>query len=684
MNKRSPALLFLNQQNYLIDKDVEDKRQKAIEEFFTKDVIVPSPWTNHEGKQLAQSHSTKCINVNTESPVGRKLAVHSEKNNAACQTLLSLPVDFNLENVLGDYFRADEFADQSPGNLSSSSLRRKLFLDGNGSISDSLSPTSPQSPLSGAHTSLEVFYSIDLSPVQCKSPVQTPSSGQFSSSPIQGNVKKYSLGSTTGHSPISSPTLSPIAYQTGKTSLSEQRKYAFYCPDASSGINSNAVTDPRMGSPCIDSCSSIKNWSPLRLEMYRSGAQYGTPLIRIPFTLETHSEDEEEKENTPPTDVSLPTMDTAGVQQLNSSALTHSTHLVVTAMSITQNQSTASEKELALLQDVESEKENNTVDMVDPVEIPDENAFHLKDAVGNGSLPMTDFMTGIAFSIENSPMCMLPLGESSAIPCENSNIQMDSGYNTQNNGSNLMDALGTESYCKESDAQICEAETKSQVFDTMRVSASLGRGGGRSLSWRISASLGRGAVSVVARPRLPGPGGAVSVVARTRLPGPGGGLCGGASPPPWAGGRSLSCRVSASLGQGAVSVVARLRLPGPGGGLCRGAAGGGGRSLSCRVSASLGWRTVSVAASSVGVRAALTAANVNAVRATMDVSFISAHVSSLGRTPGRTPPARLGTLTVLGARIFPPETCRCASFPRRSPRARPGAESAIPAVIPCH
>lgn len=115
--------------------------------------------------------------------MGRKLTIHSEKSNVACQTLLSLPVDFNLEKILGDYFRADEFADQSPGNLSSSSLRRKLFLDGNGSISDSLSPASPRSPRSGAQASLEVFCSIDLSPVQ------TPSSGQFSSSPIQGSAK---------------------------------------------------------------------------------------------------------------------------------------------------------------------------------------------------------------------------------------------------------------------------------------------------------------------------------------------------------------------------------------------------------------------------------------------------------------------------------------------------------------
>ncbi|XP_029792482.1 protein aurora borealis isoform X2 [Suricata suricatta] len=445
-----------------IDKDVEDKRQKAIEEFFTKDVIVPSPWTDHEGKQLSENHSSKCIKVTRESPTGRRLTIHAEKSNAACQTLLSLPVDFNLENVLGDYFRADEFSDQSPGNLSSSSLRRKLFLDGNGSISDSLPPASPRSPRSGAQASLEVFYSIDLSPVRCRSPVQTPSSGQFSSSPIQGSTKKYSLGSITSPSPISSPTFSPIAFQIGKTPLSEQRKFTLHSPDNSSGTtNSNGITNPCIRSPYIDGCSPIKNWSPMRLEMCAGGTQYRTSLIRIPFALEAHSEDEDDQVNLPPTDASSPAMNTgARLRHLGSDTPPHGTRVLVTAMSITQNQSGTSEKELALSQDVESEKENNTVDMVDPIEIADENTW-IKEPVDNGSLPMTDFVTGIAFSIENSHICMSPLAESSVLPCESSNMQMDSGYNTQNCGSNITDTVGADS-----DAQTLEVENKSQVLNT--------------------------------------------------------------------------------------------------------------------------------------------------------------------------------------------------------------------------
>uniref|UniRef100_A0A8D0H6U6 Protein aurora borealis n=1 Tax=Sphenodon punctatus TaxID=8508 RepID=A0A8D0H6U6_SPHPU len=142
---------------------------------------------------------------------------------SACQTVLSLPVDFNLEKLLGEYFRPDEFADQSQENLSSSSLRRKLFLDENGGVSECLSPASPQSPHNNP-ASLGVLCSIDISPVRCRSPLETSTSGQFSSSPIQGGARAYSLGSITSptlpeKSPasVASPTFSPIAFQIRKT-----------------------------------------------------------------------------------------------------------------------------------------------------------------------------------------------------------------------------------------------------------------------------------------------------------------------------------------------------------------------------------------------------------------------------------------------------------------------------------
>ncbi|XP_026516338.1 protein aurora borealis isoform X3 [Terrapene carolina triunguis] len=455
-----------------IDKEMEDKRQKAIEEFFTKSLIVPSPWTDHEGKQVSQFHSTKCIDLNNISPIGRQLTVQPGKSNAACQTVLSLPVDFNLEKILGEYFRTEEFADQSQESLSSSSLRRKLFLDENGSVSECLS-LSPQSPCNNPPASLGVLCSIDISPARCRSPVETSSSGQFSSSPIQGGTRAYSLGSITSptfpeRSPanIASPTFSPIAFQIRKTPLSEQRKLTFRSPDVPSVPVSNRMTPPSTRSPYIDGCSPIKNCSSMRLGACKGTAQYQTSLIRIPFTLENHNEEEEDKENALPAEVLLPQMDTGvNLQQQDGDTFAHGTHLVVATVSISPDHSEACEQGLASLQDMEGLKENNTVDMVDSVEVSDENTW-VKECVGNSSMPMTSFMTGITFSIESSHMCISPLAESSVIPCDSSSIQVDSGYNTQTCGSSIMDTVGAENNCKDNNVHSYEAQNKSQLSKT--------------------------------------------------------------------------------------------------------------------------------------------------------------------------------------------------------------------------
>ncbi|XP_034614248.1 protein aurora borealis isoform X2 [Trachemys scripta elegans] len=436
-----------------IDKEMEDKRQKAIEEFFTKSLIVPSPWTDHEGKQVSQFHSTKCIDLNNISPIGRQLTVQPGKSN-------------------GEYFRTEEFADQSQESLSSSSLRRKLFLDENGSVSECLS-LSPQSPCNNPPASLGVLCSIDISPARCRSPVETSSSGQFSSSPIQGGTRAYSLGSITSptfpeRSPanIASPTFSPIAFQIRKTPLSEQRKLTFRSPDVPSAPVSNRMTPPSTRSPYIDGCSPIKNCSPMRLGACKGTAQYQTSLIRIPFTLENHNEEADDKENALPAEVQLPQMDTGvNLQQQDGDTFAHGTHLVVATVSISPDHSEASEQGLASLQDIEGLKENNTVDMVDSVEVSDENTW-VKECVGNSSMPMTSFMTGITFSIESSHMCISPLAESSVIPCDSSSIQVDSGYNTQTCGSSIMDTVGAENNCRDNNVHSYEAQNKSQLSKT--------------------------------------------------------------------------------------------------------------------------------------------------------------------------------------------------------------------------
>lgn len=184
------------------------------------------------------------------------------------------------------------------------------------------------------------------------------------------------------------------------------------------------MTPPSTRSPYIDGCSPIKNFSPMRLGACRGTSQYQTSVIRIPIAVESHSEDEEDKENAPPAEARFPEMNNRiNLCQQDSGSFAHGTHLVVATVSITPDHSEACHQRLSSFQDIEGLKENNTVDMADAAEVSEENTW-IKETIGNSNAPMTSFMTGITFSIENSRMCMSPLAESSAIPCDNSSIQV--------------------------------------------------------------------------------------------------------------------------------------------------------------------------------------------------------------------------------------------------------------------
>ncbi|XP_056411475.1 LOW QUALITY PROTEIN: protein aurora borealis [Hyla sarda] len=443
-----------------LDKEIEERRQKAIEEFFTKRTIVPSPWTQHEGKQAAQFHSTKCVDIN-ESPLAREQVVTPGKSTVACQTQLSLPADFDIEKVLGEYFRTEENADQSQENLSSSSLRRKLFLDGQFNGSECSSPSSPApGSYEAPPASLGVLCSIDLSPVRCRSPMQTPSSGQFSSSPIQGGRRAYSLGSIESptffeKSPMRemSPAFSPISSALGRTPMAEQKKLSFPSPEALSA--SKSMVNSCTASPLIEGCSPIRSVFQIKAKSCRESAQYRTSLFQIPFTIERL----EEKENSPPTPLSLP-KGSIVLQLQNMDTFSPTAHIIDSVESLSPKLCT----QQMMVQATEERKENDTVEMVDPAESEDDHIW-VKDAAGNNT-PMTSFMTCNTFSVETSHMCMSPLAESSVIPCDNSSIQVDSGYTTQTCVSSLMDGIGTDGVYKENDAQACENQNGSQHIKT--------------------------------------------------------------------------------------------------------------------------------------------------------------------------------------------------------------------------
>lgn len=178
------------------------------------------------------------------------------------------------------------------------------------------------------------------------------------------------------------------------------------------------MTPPSTRSPYIDGCSPIKNCSPMRLGACRGTAQYQTSVIRIPIAVENCGEDEGDKENASPAEENG-----INLRQQDSEAFAHGTHLVVATVSIASDHSEACRQRLSSFQDMEGSKENNTVDMADAAEVSEENTW-IKETIGNSNAPMTSFMTGITFSIENSRMCMSPLAESSVIPCDNSSIQV--------------------------------------------------------------------------------------------------------------------------------------------------------------------------------------------------------------------------------------------------------------------
>ncbi|KAM8975669.1 protein aurora borealis [Pelodytes ibericus] len=441
------------------DKEIEDRRQKAIEEFFTKRTIVPSPWIQHEGKQAAQFNSTKCVDLNNESPVGRVQAIQSGKITVGCQTHLSLPVDFDLEKLLGGFFKDGEHADQSQENLSSASLRRKLFLDGHGSGSECSLPQSPQAaPCDVPAASLGALCTIDLSPVRCRSPTQTPSSGQFSSSPIQGGRRAYSLGSDSSptfleNSPfrVTSPVFSPIAVQ-----MEEQKKLSFPSPDTLS--TSKSMVNSCARSPYIEGCSPIKNIFQIRSRSCRLNSQYRTSLFQIPFVIEQHEED---KENSPPSSILSPDSDIS-IQFENLESCPTRAQFANFCEPIVP-----ADKQQRISQIVEEMKDNDTIEMIDPVE--NEDPIWIKNTVATDNTPMTSFMNGILFNVESSRMCMSPLAESSVIPSESSSIQVDSGYNTQTYGSSIID--GIDSTYKENDIPLYEIHTRHPHYKTKEFSA---------------------------------------------------------------------------------------------------------------------------------------------------------------------------------------------------------------------
>ncbi|KAL7824491.1 hypothetical protein AOLI_G00328750 [Acnodon oligacanthus] len=430
--------LYLSQTR--TDSEIEEKRQNAIEQFFTKGAIVPSPWGPPASKQAVQPHYEK----SSLSPLIPEEPQSAKKINATCQTILSLPVDFDLEKVLGDYYRTEEVSEQVQESLSSSSLRRKLFLDGHGSSSESSTPSSPDRETHNGNG--DTKSSVIVSPLKCGNTAATPSSGQFSSSPIQDRCRAYSLGSVASpmfperSSPVfQSPTLSPIVLRHSVTPLSgERKKLSFLSPDGlPSGSRSMAVN--RCGeSPYVEGCSPIRSCSPLRPHPRNRGCAWASPAHISPL----HT-DLQDKENIHPNEP-LPTMDLDACSPGPQHKALEPGHCESQASLPDSEQMEQGEPAENDLGDGRLGKGQE--------EAEDEEAEACHWTPGEETVSpvrLTSSRTGSVSNVESTRMFVSLLAEGSITPYDVS-MQVDSGYNTYSTcTTSLMDAISSDSQSKE-------------------------------------------------------------------------------------------------------------------------------------------------------------------------------------------------------------------------------------------
>ncbi|XP_034537444.1 protein aurora borealis [Notolabrus celidotus] len=432
------------------DSDIEEKRQNAIEQFFTKGAIVPSPWAAPDTRRGLQNCIKSCV-----SPM---IAEEPEKVSVACQTTLTLPLSFDLEKILGEYYRHEEVCDAVQESLSSSSLRRKLFLDGRGSYSgsDSSSPPSPErcnamqerpslNKGEGAMEAIEAISSIFASPLSCGVSAQTPSTGQFSSSPIQhGCFRDCSLGSITSpqfpdrSSPagLTSPTISPIvAHAVHTPTGSVERKQSSNLTPHGGPLDVDITSCNE--SPFVDGCSPIRSCSPHQCKIDpqhnarpkprpRVRCWASPPLISPILNPKFHDNQDAEEQflSSSSSSASLPPMELDP-----SSPLPHNAHPAA--------------PERIILDPIEPVKMEEDKEMGMEGRLDDE-----EEESGGPSGQLTSSRMGNVSATESCQMFVSLLTEGSSIRYDSS-MQVDSGYNTAGTAS-LIDGLSSDCHSKES------------------------------------------------------------------------------------------------------------------------------------------------------------------------------------------------------------------------------------------
>ncbi|KAL3842629.1 hypothetical protein ACJMK2_020621 [Sinanodonta woodiana] len=217
--------------HHLNDKDLEERAQRAIDQFFANHMIAPSPWSDDKKKvpktavllpgTEGKSPSTL---AHLEGSVQKQLPKNTGTQEVECQTLLSLPVNFDIQKVLGNYMSQDTDEDAVQEVLSTSSLRRKLFFNADTS---SLAP----SPVHDVQCDDEPVVFPPVAPPMTPKwdNHQTPlkNTPAFASSPIktfQTPKQKMHLSDTDF---LASPELSPIVHGHMQDKGSLKKSYSY-------------------------------------------------------------------------------------------------------------------------------------------------------------------------------------------------------------------------------------------------------------------------------------------------------------------------------------------------------------------------------------------------------------------------------------------------------------------------
>ncbi|XP_077350510.1 protein aurora borealis isoform X2 [Festucalex cinctus] len=407
-----------------IDSEIEEKRQNAIEQFFTKGTIVPSPWSTSDTRRTPHVSNTGSL-----SP----MAEEQEKKSVSCQTCLSLPVAFDLEGLLGEFYRNEEGAsDGSQESLSSISLRRKLFLDGQSSGSDGSSPPSPERRPGTQGEDFVGQAAMFSSPLTCGVSPSTHSTGQFSSSPIETGF----LRDRSSFSPLfpdrsspagtASPTFSPIVAHTLRTPTGSAERTR-PCSLTPHGISLAAGIPSFTLSPDVEGCSPIRGCSPHRRHPRvnprpRFRCCNSPPLISP--VLDPKLPDNQEADEDPPS--GLP-MESGG----SSPPARDESAPDADGLGFVDSVKMESEQELRMEGKMEEEEDEEG------------------DNRGLSGCLSSSRMGNVSAS-GSSQMCVSLLAERSSMYYDSS-MQVDSGYQTTSTGAgSLIDGLASDYHGKES------------------------------------------------------------------------------------------------------------------------------------------------------------------------------------------------------------------------------------------